>query len=119
RRTTNSFDRRGLSFQSTTFGKLSGQQLANASGRFDPAQNQWIIRREALLRPGITNRTETEFRSPFGKLIATRSGNSLEVRPVYDVNGVPKTNQFAFLNSTSGRIDGVARLESEFSWQEE
>lgn len=116
RRTTNSFDRRGLSFSSITTSATAGETVSVSVGRFEPVSHQWMITNDYLLAPGVTNRTETQFRTAFGTLIATRAAANLEVRPIYDLSGIPRTNQTVLFNDATKEFDRVHRLESDFTW---
>ena len=55
---------------------------------FDAASKTWRVTRDLLHRPGITNRTETQTLSAFGKWMATHTGDAFEARPVYNADGI-------------------------------
>src|SRR4029079_4351162 len=82
RRTTNTFNRDETITLSSITDKITGEQVATLSSSYDPATQVWRATRSTFHRPGILLRTETESRSPFGKLIATRAGDLLDTRSI-------------------------------------
>ena len=117
RRSTNGFSRDGLSFIGVTTGKASGEPIATFAGQYDPAGRTWRIAGTHWFRAGVTNRTEIETRSGFGRLISTRAGEWFESRPVYDEAGIEQSRRISSKNPAGGAFDVLHRIEDNYQWR--
>lgn len=110
RKTTTQHSRDETSFTGTTVDIASGEELASFAGKFDAATKTWSVHRTWWYRPGITNRTEVETLSGFGKHISTRHTESLETRLTYNTDGMEVARR------TFGR--NPLRTEDDYQWRE-
>ncbi|HEY2952658.1 MAG TPA: hypothetical protein VGK40_08750, partial [Verrucomicrobiae bacterium] len=117
RRTTNDFSRDGLSFIGGMAGKSSDEPIANFSGQYDPASRTWRIAGTHWFRSGVTNRTEAQTRSGFGRLISTRAGEWFESRPIYDAAGIEQSRRVSSKNLAGGAFDVLHRIEDNYQWR--
>ncbi|MBI2947568.1 MAG: hypothetical protein HYY23_07970 [Verrucomicrobia bacterium] len=116
RRTVNAFNRDETAVTGTTVSTASGEELSRFSGQFDPASAAWRMDRTRWFRPGITNRSESEFYSGFGRLIATRSGELFETRPIYNRDGIEQSRRTLRRNPGSGQLEVLQQVEDDYRW---
>src|SRR5206468_643359 len=67
---------------------------------------------------GITNRSETETLSAYGRLLKTSIGSALQVRPLYGLDGKQRAIQTLGPPPPGQNIEKILRMESEFAWQD-
>ncbi|MBM3836676.1 MAG: hypothetical protein FJ398_01730 [Verrucomicrobia bacterium] len=116
RRTVTVFNRDETAATGATVSRASGEELSRFAGQFDPAAASWRMDRTLWFRPGITNRTESEFYSGFGRLIATRSSGLFEARPIYNRDGIEESRRTFRRNPASGQFDLLAHVEEDYRW---
>ena len=118
RKTTQQYNRNETAVTGTNVSAASGELLGSFSGQFEPGGRTWQIQRTLWFRSGITNATETETLSGFGKLIVSRAGGAFEIRPVYDAEGKEGSRQIFRKNSANGQFDFLHRTEDDYHWRE-
>ncbi len=118
RKTAQQYDRNETAVTGTTTSKSSGELLASFSGQFAPENRTWKIRRSLWFKPGITNGIETQTLSGFGQLISSRTGESFESQPLYDIQGREISRQVFRKNAATGQFDVAHRKEDDYHWHQ-
>jgi len=117
RRVNQEFDREETASRSSTSLKSTGEVLSQTSAQFEILTKTWHVTRQVWYRPLVPERIETNIYSAFGKLIRTRLGNSLEVRPSFTPDGMEQSSSTFQTNAASGRFDILCRREDDYHWQ--
>ena len=117
RRTVTTYNRVGTSLAAVTTSRSTSEELVRQEAQLEPDGRTWSAARTFWFRPGITNRVETHTLSSFGKLIATRSADIFEARPVYDADGRQTGVRVQRRSAGGTGFDVVHRVEDDFQWQ--
>jgi hypothetical protein len=118
RKTTRQFNRTETAVSGASFSRVSGEELDRFTGEFDVLTQTWRQQRVCWFRPGLTNRTEREARSGFGRWISTRLGEVFEVRPSYDAHGREQAQRIAGRNPLNGQFDLLQEVVDDFHWDQ-
>ncbi|HAB16336.1 MAG TPA: hypothetical protein DCE44_07785, partial [Verrucomicrobiales bacterium] len=116
RTTTNRFDVAGLEISGVTRTRDSGEEVARFAGRFDPSTREWVIQRDLWFQPGLTNRSEVTAFSPGGRVLRSQTAQVLETRPLYDPDGIARSNTVWFAETSPGTFERLAKIETDFRW---
>jgi hypothetical protein len=116
RKTVVQFNHDETQFAATTILTASSEEVSRSSGHFDPKSQTWQVQRLAWLRQGITNRAETLTLSSAERVLASRTGDALERRPDYGLEGVEVGAHVFRKNSGTGRFDVLQEQEDNVQW---
>src|SRR5262249_28985726 len=99
------------------FAKGSAELIDEELGQYDVTTKTWHIRRQVWYRPGIPDRAQMDTYSAFGKVISSRTGDSIEGRPTYLPEGIEQSSQTFERDATSGQFDVLYRQEDDYHWE--
>ena len=109
RRTDIKFDRRGMSFASTTVSVESDEVVFASEGQYDVENELWKITRRCWFAPEIPLPDETLTLSPGGRVLSHEVPGSQA--------GFEYTEDGSVSSISSRRAGALIRLEDEFAWE--
>jgi len=95
----------------------AGEILQSFTGQFDASRKVFLITRQFWYRPGVPVRTETNTYSAFGRLVATRIGDTFEARPDYNEGGIEEARRTFRRDPATGQFSIPHRQEDSYRWR--
>lgn len=114
--TTNRFNYDETQMTGVARERRSGEEVAQLTGRYDPASRTWQLQRVAWHRPGITNQISSVTLSAAGRILSVRTADLLETHTIYAMDGTARAARTYRRNPASGVFDLLHQDEDDFRW---